>query len=79
VKDRASNGMLSSKGGSSFDRSYISSMVKDHQDDIKAFQKEADNGTDPAVKAFAAKELPTLRDHLRQAQDIAHELGVSAD
>lgn len=59
-----------------FDKSYISSMVKDHEDDIAAFQKEANNGGDADVKALASKALPTLQEHLRMAQDIARELGV---
>jgi putative membrane protein len=77
VKDKASYHLLSSKAGEGFDKSYISSMIKDHEDDIAAFQKEANNGTDADVKAFAAKALPTLQEHLRMAQEIGQELGVS--
>ena len=76
VVQSASYKLLSAKTGDSFDKSYISSMVKDHQDDIAAFEKEANNGTDSDVKALASKALPTLREHLRMAQDIARELGV---
>ena len=39
-------------------------MVDDHESDVSAFQKQADNGTDPDVKAFAAKTLPVLKKHL---------------
>ncbi len=59
-----------------FDKSYISSTVKDHEDDIAAFQKEANNGGDADVKALASKALPTLQGHLRMAQNIARESGV---
>jgi putative membrane protein len=72
----ASYKLLSTKNGEAFDKSYISSMVKDHQDDIAAFQKEANNGGDVDVKALASKALPTLQEHLQMAQDIARELGV---
>jgi putative membrane protein len=68
---------LSSKSGMTFDKSYISSMLKDHEDDIAAFEKEANGGSDEDVKAFAAKNLTTLREHLRMAQEIARQLGVS--
>jgi len=68
--------LLSAKSGEGFDKSYISSMVKDHEDDIMAFQKEATNGGDADVKTLALRALPTLQEHLRMAQDIAPELGV---
>jgi putative membrane protein len=77
VKAKASNRLLSSKSGMTFDKSYVSSMVKDHENDIAAFEKEANSGSDEDVKAFAAKSLPTLREHLRMAQEIARQLGVS--
>jgi len=34
----------------------------------KAFQKEANSGKDPDVKAWAAKTLPTLQEHQQQAK-----------
>jgi putative membrane protein len=76
VLQHASYKLLSTKSGEGFDKSYISSMVKDHEDDIAAFRKEASEGTDADVKALASKALPTLEEHLRMAQDIARELGV---
>ena len=76
VTQKASYKLLSSKAGDDFDKAYISSMVKDHEADIAAFQKEAGSGTDGDVKALASKALPTLQEHLRMAQDIARELGL---
>jgi putative membrane protein len=76
VKEKAVKLKLEALSGDTFDKSYMSSMVKDHQDDIAAFQKEADSGTDPEVKAFASKTLPTLREHLSMAQKVASEVGA---
>jgi len=76
ITQKASYKLLSSKNGDEFDKAYISSMVKDHQADIAAFQKEANTGTDGDVKALASKALPTLQEHLRMAQEVARELGV---
>lgn len=56
--------------GAEFDRAYMSHMVSDHKKDIALFEKEANAGKDPQVKAFASKTLPTLRDHLQMAQSI---------
>jgi putative membrane protein len=35
---------------------------------VKAFQKEANSGKDPDVKAWATKTLPTLQEHQQQAK-----------
>ena len=65
---------LSKKSGADFDRAYIKEMVKDHKEDIKAFDKQAKKGKDPDLKAFASKTLPTLQEHLKLAQQAEKEL-----
>lgn len=65
---------LSKKNGADFDRAYMKDMVKDHKMDVKAFEKQSKKGTDPDLKAFAAKTLPTLQDHLQSAQQINDQL-----
>jgi len=40
-------------------------MLDDHVKDVAAFEKESTSGTDPDVKAFATKTLPTLKQHLK--------------
>jgi putative membrane protein len=46
-------------------------MVKDHQEDVAEFQKEAKNGKHSDLKGFAAETLPTLQHHLTMARDTA--------
>jgi putative membrane protein len=67
---------LSKLSGAEFDKEYISAMVKDHEEDVKEFQTQANEGTDPDVKAFAAKTLPTLQSHLQMARDAAKKVGA---
>jgi putative membrane protein len=63
--------LLSERKGASFDQHYAASIgVKAHQDTIKLFQKEVDQGTDPDVKAWASKTLPALQHHLEMAQAL---------
>jgi len=59
---------LSKMTGADFDKAYMSDMVSDHKEDIGEFKKEANGGKDPDLKAFAAKTLPTLQEHLQMAQ-----------
>ncbi len=59
------------KTGADFDEDYIDMMVRDHKDDVDMFEKEANNGNDADIKAFASTTLPVLRMHLDSAQSIA--------
>lgn len=54
-----------------FDRDFVTKIgVTDHENDIKMFEKASKNAKDPDVKAWAAKTLPTLREHLAAAQTL---------
>jgi len=79
VGQMATKTKLEVLSGSTFDKSYIKGMVKDHEEDIKEFQQEAASGQDPDARAFAKATLPTLRAHLKKIQSIAASEGVSAD
>jgi putative membrane protein len=69
AKQKATISHLEKLNGAEFDRAYMQDMVRDHQEDVAEFKKEADNGADPDVKSFAGKTLPTLQQHLQMAQD----------
>jgi putative membrane protein len=43
-------------------------MVEDHEMDTTEFEKASQSAQDTDVKAFAARTLPTLQDHLKQAR-----------
>jgi putative membrane protein len=48
--------------------------VKDHEEDVKEFQKEADNGKDPQIKNFAQQTLPVLQQHLSKIRSIQSKM-----
>jgi len=52
----------------------MTAMVKDHQEDLAEFQKEAQNGSDPDLKAFAAKGAKMVSTHLKLAQETQGKL-----
>lgn len=56
------------------DKDYMDAMVKDHQTDLAEFQKEAQSGTDPDLKAFAAKYAKVVAQHLKMAQETQGKL-----
>lgn len=61
---------LSAMTGADFDRAYAKMMLSDHKKDVADFEKQSTKGADPDLKAFAAKTLPTLREHLQMAQAL---------
>ncbi|MCF5709710.1 DUF4142 domain-containing protein [Pseudomonas syringae] len=62
----------------SFDRSYANNQVMAHEQTIDLFKKQAAEGTDPDVKAFAEKMLPTLEKHLAEAKKLSAAHGGDA-
>ena len=67
---------LSALSGERFDREYVKMMVKDHRKDVGEFRKEAERGADPDLKSFAARTLPTLREHLQMIQRISDKMAL---
>jgi putative membrane protein len=54
-----------------FDKDFIQEVgLKDHKADIGLFEKASKGADDADVKAFAAKTLPTLRQHREHAQGL---------
>jgi len=77
-KDEATYERLSKLSGEAFDKAYARDMVKDHQQDIAEFRKEANSGRKDSIKSFAAQTLPTLQDHLKEARQMEQSVSGSA-
>jgi putative membrane protein len=56
------------------DKDYMDMMVKDHEKDLAAFEKQAKEGSDPDVKTFASKTAKVVRKHLDMAKEIDGKL-----
>jgi putative membrane protein len=65
--------------GAAFDREYMSAMVKDHDKDVALFEKQAKNGRDAALRAFAEKTLPTLREHQKMAKQVRDKVAPGTE
>ncbi len=68
---------LSELSGTDFDRTYIQGVVRNHARDVKEFQRRAGKLRDDDVKGWVAWALPTVRDHLQQAEQIATAVGAT--
>ena len=65
---------MQSKTGADFDKMFIPMMIEDHEKDINEFKKAATDNSNPKVKDFAAKTLPTLKKHLDRAKMIKSKM-----
>jgi len=74
AEQKAERDKLAKLSGPEFDREYMALMVEDHDKDVAAFQEEAKDGSDPEIKSFAAKTLPTLQEHQRMSKEIKAKL-----
>ena len=61
---------LSKLSGAEFDKEYVKLMVDDHDEDLEAFQAQADDAEDADVKAFAAKYAPVIKSHYETIKAI---------
>jgi putative membrane protein len=66
---------LAEMKGGAFDAAFKEQVIADHEKAIALFEKQAAEGSDSDLKAFAQRRLPHLRDHL----EMARALPVSAD
>jgi putative membrane protein len=69
---------LEKRSGAEFDRTYMSQMVKDHEEDVKEFRDTAKNAKDPDIKAYADKQVPVLTQHLDMARKVASSVGAKS-
>jgi putative membrane protein len=77
AKDKTTYDMLSKLSGAAFDRAYAKDMVRDHEEDVAEFNKEANSGHSPAIKDFATQTLPTLKDHLKEAKEMRQNVSAT--
>lgn len=57
-----------------FDREYLEQMIDDHENVVKAFEKQAKDGEDAETVAYARKHLPKMQQHLQHAIDLKRTL-----
>lgn len=73
-KRKATLATLSKLSGAEFDRRFIEHNVKDHQDDVETFNRQAQQLDDKELKAFAQQGAQMLQQHLDMAKRIQQKL-----
>jgi putative membrane protein len=67
---------LENLSGKEFDREFMKTMVAEHAKAVSEYERAANQATNPEVKQYASQTLPTLRDHLKLAREVASKVGV---
>ncbi len=70
-KDKKEIARLQQLSGPDFDREYITLMIKDHKQDLKEFQNEAQMAQDPNVKQVAQQGANVIAQHLQLLEQVA--------
>ncbi len=78
AKDQAERDKLSKLSGPEFDKAYMTDMVRDHKKDVATFKRESTSAKNDVVQTYASETLPTLEDHLKQAEDVNAKVNGSA-
>jgi putative membrane protein len=68
---------LQSLTGGQFDQTYLSDMAGDHIQAVSEFESASQDLSDPVLKTFATKTLPTLQRHSRMAQELNDRYNLS--
>jgi putative membrane protein len=61
---------LNAATGRDFDKKYVDAMVDGHKKTLDLMEKEAKDGVDADLKAFAAKTAPIVKAHLTMIEKI---------
>jgi len=63
---------------SSFDKAYMTTMIKAHGSDVEMMKAEVDSAHSDPVKQLAAYALPLMQEHLLAASAAGKEVGVDS-
>lgn len=75
TQDSAEVNRLASLQGRDFDREFARQMVEDHQETVRLFERQVQQGSSPELKTYARNSLPALQQHLTHAQSLVRRQG----
>lgn len=70
IEHTAANEDLSTMSGADFDKAYMNHNVLVHALGVLQAREQSEEGTDSAIRAFAARTLPVLTAHLETADEL---------
>jgi predicted outer membrane protein len=68
---QAKGAVVGALPGKTFDSQYVSSQLDNHQEAFALFEKEAQSGDHPDVKALAEKGISVIQRHITELQKLS--------
>jgi len=65
---------LAKASAQDFDKAYMAGQVQAHQDALTLMQDYAQNGDNPALRAFAGQAAPVVQSHYQMARSLSDQL-----
>jgi len=65
---------LSQADGANFDRQFLMQQLSNHEMAVALYENQARNGTDPQVRGFASKWLPSIRNHTQDLRQMTQRM-----
>jgi putative membrane protein len=69
---------LEELSGSAFDQAYMSEAIRQHEQDLAAFQRMGTSARSNEVRELTNSGVSTIREHLSLAQQVGSRVGVSS-
>jgi putative membrane protein len=69
---------LQNLNGQEFDRAYMTSMIRGHQQDVSEFQTRSRSATSTQIRNLASSSLPMLQQHLSLAVQVGNQVGADS-
>lgn len=57
-----------------FDQKFVSEVIQDHTSNIQKLERQQETSTTPGLRELLEDALPTLRQHLQQAERVRQQL-----
>jgi putative membrane protein len=74
TEDQQMYDRLQNSSSAAFDKTYMPAQVSAHRAAIALFEHEAQHGKNATLMQFASNALPTLREHLRLAEQTESQV-----
>lgn len=70
VQQQAVGLLQNANPGRAFERSYLDGQITGHSATVQSYEQQVALGSDPEMKAFAQRHLPTIQQHLAEARRL---------
>jgi putative membrane protein len=68
---KADDNHLAGLRGADFDKAFVQEMLEKHRAGVAKFEAAEKDATNPELHSLIASTLPTLREHLKQAESLS--------